>query len=108
MKKYEGKLNMAMGVTKQKLGELTGNRNLEREGQMQKIKGVTQDATENAKAVAKGVSQEVVKQSRKGAKKLVKDINQTFAQTNVKAQSTVREAGNKLEATLIKIHQLLK
>lgn len=51
--KYEGKFNMAVGVAKQKIGELTGNKQLQREGQFQKLKGATQDATEGAKTAVK-------------------------------------------------------
>jgi uncharacterized protein YjbJ (UPF0337 family) len=31
--KFEGKKNMLLGLTKEKLGELTGNKTLKREGQ---------------------------------------------------------------------------
>ncbi|HEX4879230.1 MAG TPA: CsbD family protein [Limnobacter sp.] len=57
--KYEGKYNMAMGVTKQKIGELTGNKALVREGQFQKLKGATQDATHTAKQAVEQVRRAV-------------------------------------------------
>ncbi|HEX4842093.1 MAG TPA: CsbD family protein [Limnobacter sp.] len=57
--KYEGKYNMAMGVTKQKIGELTGNKALAREGQFQKLKGATQDAAQTAKQAVKQVRKSV-------------------------------------------------
>ena len=68
--KYEGKFNMAVGVTKQKIGELTGNKQLQREGQFQKLKGATQDATEGAKTAIKNTvksgSQILEKELKKG------------------------------------------
>ncbi|KYP10561.1 MAG: hypothetical protein A0129_12250 [Limnobacter sp. CACIAM 66H1] len=63
--KYEGKINMAMGVTKQKIGELTGNKKLQREGQFQKLKGATQDAAETAKTTVKSTGKALGKEVNK-------------------------------------------
>lgn len=63
--KYEGKINMAMGVTKQKIGELTGNKQLQREGQFQKLKGATQDAAETTKATVKSTGEALRKEVNK-------------------------------------------
>ncbi|HEY1059344.1 MAG TPA: hypothetical protein VGE55_11505 [Limnobacter sp.] len=108
IKKYEGKINMVMGTAKQKVGALTGNKALERDGQYQKIKGVTQDATEGAKAVVRGASKEALKQSLKGRDVLVKEINASFDKANTLAQQSVREAGGKLEKALIHLHKRIK
>ncbi|MCR2745805.1 CsbD family protein [Limnobacter parvus] len=64
--KYEGKLNIALGVTKQKLGQLTGNKKLQREGQFQKLKGATQDATEGAKVAVKNTGKTIEKELNRG------------------------------------------
>lgn len=71
--KYEGKFNMAVGVTKQKIGELTGNKQLQREGQFQKLKGATQDATEGAKTAVKNT---VKSTSKTLERELNKGLNQ--------------------------------
>jgi len=71
--KYEGKINMAVGVTKQKIGELTGNKQLQREGQFQKLKGATQDATEGAKTAVKNT---VKSASKTLEKEMNKGLNQ--------------------------------
>ena len=71
--KYEGKINMAVGVTKQKIGELTGNKQLQREGQFQKLKGATQDATEGAKTAVKNT---VKSTSKTLERELNKGLNQ--------------------------------
>jgi uncharacterized protein YjbJ (UPF0337 family) len=63
--KYEGKINMAVGVTKQKIGELTGNKQLQREGQFQKQKGSTQDAAETAKTTVKSTGKALGKEVNK-------------------------------------------
>lgn len=63
--KYEGKINMAVGVTKQKIGELTGNKQLQREGQFQKLKGATQDAAETAKTTVKSTGKALGKEVNK-------------------------------------------
>lgn len=108
MKKYEGKMNMAMGVAKQKLGKLTGNKELEREGQYQKLKGATQDATESAKAVVRSASKTALKTGLKGRDAVVQELNATLGETNKAAQKGVRKAGDALEAGLIKAHKTVK
>ncbi|WP_370260650.1 CsbD family protein [Limnobacter sp.] len=72
--KYEGKYNMAMGVTKQKIGELTGNKALAREGQFQKIKGATQDATQTAKNKVEQMRRSVNASTQAGLDTLKKKI----------------------------------
>lgn len=68
--KFEGKKNMLLGLTKEKLGELTGNKTLKREGQFQKVKGATQDAAENAKTTLKKAVQTVEKQATRLTQKI--------------------------------------
>lgn len=76
--KYEGKFNMAMGVTKQKIGELTGNKQLQREGQFQKLKGATQDATESAKTVVKNTVKSTGKMLERELNKGLNQVKNRF------------------------------
>lgn len=108
MKKYEGKVNMAVGLAKQKLGELTGNKTLEREGQYQKLKGATQDTAENAKAVVRSASKTALKTSLKGRDAVVQELNSALSETNKAAQRGVKKAGDALEAGLVKAHKTVK
>lgn len=68
--KFEGKKNMLVGLTKEKLGEWTGNKTLKREGQFQKVKGATQDTTEKAKTSLKKAGQAVESNLNKLTRKI--------------------------------------
>lgn len=68
--KFEGKMNIAVGATKQQLGKITGNKKLQREGQFQKLKGTTQDATEGAKVAVKGTGKTLEREFTKSLQKL--------------------------------------
>jgi uncharacterized protein YjbJ (UPF0337 family) len=51
--KTKGKMNKAVGTAKEKLGEATDNKDLENEGDAQKLKGRGQDVKGEAKGALK-------------------------------------------------------
>ncbi len=64
--KLKGKVNQATGVSREKLGDLTGNEEMERKGRAQRVKGDSQDAL--------GKAQDAASSATEAAKDAIEDL----------------------------------
>ncbi len=64
--KLKGKVNQATGVSREKLGDITGNEEMERKGRAQRVKGDSQDAL--------GKAQDAASSATEAAKDAIEDL----------------------------------